>query len=194
MRDIDKAVMKERFHEAFHKASEAGVVKTGTDFGSTYTMSMLRALKDMAEHDVWPDGRFGDDDCNVWSLFRRYGVKKLREENGELSAEIKELRKENTELSEDLGRVKGKYAYCLHESGKLYRELDAQKRVNSEISKQNAELLLEREALKADVERLKYNLSVLSSALHGVLLFTDGLDVDDDGVITSAETGEVLSE
>ena len=189
MRDINKAIMKERFHEAFHNAREAGVVKTGTDFGSTYTMSMLRALKDMAEHEVWPDGRFGDDDCNVWSLFHRYdkaGVEELRKE-------IKELREENTELSEDLERVQGKYAHCLHESGKLYRELDAQKRVNSEISKQNAELLLEREALKAEVDRLKHNLSVLSSALHPVIFFTERLDIDDDGVITSADTGEGLS-
>lgn len=176
MRDIDKAVMKERFHEAFHEARRAGVVKTGTDFGSTYTMSMLRALKDMAEHEVWPDGRFGDDDCNVWSLFHRYdkaGIDELRKE-------IKELREENAELFADLGKAHRKYTNCAYENGKLQRELDAQRQAN--------------EALKAETERLKYNLSVLSSALHPVILFTERLDVDDDGVITSAKTGEVLSE
>ena len=187
MRDIDKAIMKERLHEAFHKAREAGVVKTGTDFGSTYTMSMLRALRDMAEHDIWPDGRFGDDDCNVWSLFHRYdkaGVEELRKE-------IKELREENTELSEDLERVQGKYAHCLHESGKLYRELDAQKRVNSEISKQNAELLLEREALKAEVASLKEKRETLASVVRCALICAEGLHVDDDCNIVDAN-GEII--
>jgi len=100
---------------------------------------------------------------------------------------IDDLLKENADLRESKIRIWRKLTKRNCENGKLSQ-------INSEISKQNAELLLEREALKADVERLKYNLSVLSSALHGVLLFTDGLDVDDDGVITSAKTGEVLSE
>lgn len=26
-------------------------------------------LADMAAHDVWPDGRFSDDDCLLWSKF-----------------------------------------------------------------------------------------------------------------------------
>lgn len=101
--------------------------------------------------------------------------------------DIDDLLKENADLRESRLRIWRKLTKRNCENGKLSK-------MNSELSKQNAELLLEREALKADVERLKYNLSVLSSALHGVLLFTDGLDVDDDGVITSSGTGEVLSE
>lgn len=100
---------------------------------------------------------------------------------------IDDILEENADLRESKIRIWRKLTKRNCENGKLSK-------MNSELSKQNAELLLEREALKADVERLKYNLSVLSSALHGVLLFTDGLDVDDDGVITSSETGEVLSE
>lgn len=55
-------VLKERFHEAREeaKANENG----------RYTVPMLRALKDMADNDVYPDGTFGDIDCNVWSMFR----------------------------------------------------------------------------------------------------------------------------
>lgn len=101
--------------------------------------------------------------------------------------DIDDLLKENADLRESRLRIWRKLTKRNCENGKLSK-------MNSELSKQNAELLLEREALKADVERLKYNLSVLSSALNGVLLFTDGLDVDDDGVITSSGTGEVLSE
>ena len=187
MREIDKAVMKERFHEAFHKARKAGVVKTGTDFGSTYTMSMLRALKDMAEHEVWPDGRFGDDDCNVWSLFHRYdkaGVEKLRDE-------IKELRKENAELLYNFKKIKRNFANCAYEKVKFSRELETQKQVNSELSKQNGELLLEREALKAEVASLKEKRETLASVVRCALICAEGLHVDDDCNIVDAN-GEII--
>ena len=35
----------------------------------TWTYEELCTLRDMAKKDVWPDWRFGDDDCCVWSLF-----------------------------------------------------------------------------------------------------------------------------
>lgn len=35
-----------------------------------YNAKMIRALKEMADNDVWPDWRFGDIDCNVWSILR----------------------------------------------------------------------------------------------------------------------------
>lgn len=101
--------------------------------------------------------------------------------------DIDDILKENADLRESRIRIWRKLTKRNCENGKLTK-------MNSELSKQNAELLLERGALKAEVERLKHNLSVLSSALHPVILFTERLDVDDDGVITSSDTGEVLSE
>ena len=101
--------------------------------------------------------------------------------------DIDEILKKNAFLRESRLRIWRKLTQRNYDNGKLSRELEAQKQANSELAN-------EREALKAEVERLKYNLSVLSSALHGVILFTEELNVDDDGVITSAETGEVLSE
>ena len=35
-----------------------------------YSFKMLQALRDMAKADVYPDGRFSDEDCNVWEMFR----------------------------------------------------------------------------------------------------------------------------
>lgn len=31
----------------------------------------MLALADMAAHNVYPDGTFGDDECVVWQKFRR---------------------------------------------------------------------------------------------------------------------------
>lgn len=35
-----------------------------------YSFEMLQALRDMARENVYPDGRFSDEECNVWSMFR----------------------------------------------------------------------------------------------------------------------------
>lgn len=56
---------KEKFLEAFRKSRDEG------NDNLVYTIEMLYALKEMADHDVFPDGRFGDSDCEVWSMFRR---------------------------------------------------------------------------------------------------------------------------
>jgi len=130
---------------------------------------------------------FPDDKLSEVMSLNKGDVVRIFGNTFENIGSIDDLLKENADLRESRIRIWRKLTKRNCENGKLSK-------MNSELSKQNAELLLEREALKAEVERLKYNLSVLSSALNGVLLFTDGLDVDDDGVITSSGTGEVLSE
>ena len=60
--------LKARFHEEFHKSTESGNDNT------VYTYGMIQALRDMAENDVWPDGQFGDTDCNIWSMFRNFKI------------------------------------------------------------------------------------------------------------------------
>lgn len=36
---------------------------------AVYTAEQIYALRDMAEKNVYPDGRFGDEECNIWSAF-----------------------------------------------------------------------------------------------------------------------------
>ena len=62
---MTKEGYKQRFLEARKKAMSNGMRNTD------YTFEMILALDEMARYDVWPDGRFGDDDCNVWSLLHR---------------------------------------------------------------------------------------------------------------------------
>ena len=57
--------LKDEFIEASKKSVEDGNKNT------VYTTKMLCCLKQMARHDVYPDGRFGDDDCIVWEMMRR---------------------------------------------------------------------------------------------------------------------------
>lgn len=56
--------MKNAFHEAERKSSE-----NGNEY-DVYTFEMLVALRDMAKANVYPDGSFGDLDCDVWELFK----------------------------------------------------------------------------------------------------------------------------
>ena len=51
---------KNRYHEATAKNTKGN-----------YTFEQLQALRDMAENDVYPDITFGDEECNVWSMFRK---------------------------------------------------------------------------------------------------------------------------
>lgn len=44
------------------------LAKTGSN--KVYNMKMLITLKKMAREDIYPDGRFGDDDCCLWEMFR----------------------------------------------------------------------------------------------------------------------------
>lgn len=57
--------LKDEYLEASRESMDAGNKNT------VYTPKMIFLLRDMAEHDVWPDGRFGDTDCNIWSAFRK---------------------------------------------------------------------------------------------------------------------------
>lgn len=34
-----------------------------------FTIEQIRAIGEMALNDVWPDGRFTDDECNLWEVF-----------------------------------------------------------------------------------------------------------------------------
>lgn len=52
-----KAYLKEKYLAAPH--GEWG----------TYTFEQLQILRDMAKADVYPDGRFSDEECNVWEMF-----------------------------------------------------------------------------------------------------------------------------
>lgn len=36
----------------------------------TFSIAQVRAIYEMAKHNVYPDGRFGDEECNLWSLMR----------------------------------------------------------------------------------------------------------------------------
>lgn len=35
-----------------------------------FTVPQIRAIYEMAKNNVYPDGRFGDEECNLWSLMR----------------------------------------------------------------------------------------------------------------------------
>ena len=55
--------LKEEYHVAEAKLKPH-------NYNTAFTLEMILKLKEMAEHDVYPDGTFGDDACIVWSLFR----------------------------------------------------------------------------------------------------------------------------
>lgn len=54
--------LKDNYHEAYENSKDA--------YGQKFTIAQIRALKEMANNDVWPDGTFGDDECILWSLLR----------------------------------------------------------------------------------------------------------------------------
>ncbi len=61
--------LKDEYIEAREKAKADGHSNT------VYTFEMLQKLRDMAEEDVYPDSRFGDEECNVWSMFHCFHMK-----------------------------------------------------------------------------------------------------------------------
>lgn len=67
---VDGKSLKAKYHEAAKKSREDGNSNT------VYTFEMIWILKEMADNDVWPDGSFGDADCNVWSAFRTSALKR----------------------------------------------------------------------------------------------------------------------
>lgn len=100
---------------------------------------------------------------------------------------IEEILKENADINESRLRIWRKLTQRNYENGKLCLELKTQK-------KQNEELLRRIEEQTSAIIQLKSKLATLSSALHGVLVFTEDSDFDDDGTITLSSTGEVISE
>ena len=40
-----------------------------------YTAEMILMLRDMAERDIYPDGRFSDEECTLWSAFHNFRMK-----------------------------------------------------------------------------------------------------------------------
>lgn len=62
--------LKDKFLEAAKKSIACGNSR------DVYSFEMLQAIRDMAEKDVYPDDRFSDQDCNVWSMFHRIAAKK----------------------------------------------------------------------------------------------------------------------
>lgn len=61
---------KLKYIEAANEAFNSGKLDIIKQNDGVYTFEMLSALKDMAENDVYPDWRFGDNECNVWEMFR----------------------------------------------------------------------------------------------------------------------------
>lgn len=97
---------------------------------------------------------------------------------------IDDLLKENADLRESRLRIWRKLTQrnC---------ELKEQKQINSELSKQNGNLLLEIEALKAEIADLKEKRETLASVVRSALICAEGLHVDDDCNIVN-ENGEII--
>lgn len=49
--------------------------KTRTIADPRYSAADIGRLRDMAERDVYPDGRFSDEECNIWSMFHNFRMK-----------------------------------------------------------------------------------------------------------------------
>lgn len=61
---VDGKELKSRYHALAKECRDSG------NSNIVYSFEMLRVLKEMAMEDIYPDGSFGDDDCNVWEMFR----------------------------------------------------------------------------------------------------------------------------
>ena len=57
---MDYSYLKDEYLEARKRNENEG-----------YSFRQLQLLRDMAEKEIYPDGRFSDEECNVWSMFRR---------------------------------------------------------------------------------------------------------------------------
>lgn len=64
------AELKNAYVKARNDAFESGKLDKIRQNTGAYTPAMLHALKAMAKADVYPDGSFGDEECEIWSLFR----------------------------------------------------------------------------------------------------------------------------
>lgn len=57
------------FAQKFHEARQKSMANGNNNV--VYTFEMISILNEMARKDVYPNGSFGDDDCNIWSMMRR---------------------------------------------------------------------------------------------------------------------------
>ena len=60
----------EYLKDEFLEAAEANREVLELRSTNQYSPKMLVALKEMASHTVYPDGRFSDMDVSIWELFR----------------------------------------------------------------------------------------------------------------------------
>lgn len=70
-----KWLVEKHYKDEFHRAAKRS--KAAGNSNEVYTFEMLRALRDMAERDIYPDGSFGDNDCLIWSMYRNMAAKKV---------------------------------------------------------------------------------------------------------------------
>lgn len=61
---------EEYFKTNYIEARDEAIKNNEIKNVGSYTFTMLQKLRDMAKENIYPDGRFGDEECNVWSLFR----------------------------------------------------------------------------------------------------------------------------
>ena len=66
---FDPNAIKEKYLEARKRSVESG------NKDSVYTEEMILALRDMAELAIYPDWRFGDDECRIWSAFHLFNMR-----------------------------------------------------------------------------------------------------------------------
>ena len=64
-------MLKDRFHEATAKKLEEN-----PSANTLFSAAEIIALIDMADNDVWPDGHFGDTDCNIWEAVHLIATRK----------------------------------------------------------------------------------------------------------------------
>lgn len=71
MADFNKAkFLKENYQSARASMETEKEIGLGMrQHEPKYSFAMLQALRDMAKADVYPDGSFGDEECNVWEMF-----------------------------------------------------------------------------------------------------------------------------
>ena len=64
--------LKDNYLDVRKEAFEKGILDKTNQNTGVYTFQMILCLRNMAEKDVYPDGRFGDEECNLWELFHNY--------------------------------------------------------------------------------------------------------------------------
>ena len=62
---------RSRYHEAREEAFASGKLDKLRQNNGVYTSKMLARLRDMARNDVYPDGSFSDDECEVWCMLHK---------------------------------------------------------------------------------------------------------------------------